>query len=131
MSFKFDSMMIILNKVDAGEVVTVRSLQEELRVSERTVHRYLETLQLSGYPLYFDRQRERYAFPEGYAMKKPGLTFEEALALALAKRMVGVLGEDLEMHLDRIGEKLAAQPMADATENIRAPRGSGERGRSP
>ena len=63
MSFKFDSMMIILNKVDAGEKVTVQSLKEELQVSERTVHRYLETLQLSGYPLFFDRQLERYAFP--------------------------------------------------------------------
>jgi predicted DNA-binding transcriptional regulator YafY len=113
MSFKFDSMMIILNKVDSGEKVTVQSLKEELRVSERTVHRYLETLQLSGYPLFFDRQSERYSFPEGYGLKKPGLTFEEALALALAKRMVGVFGEDLEKHLNRIGEKMAARPMAD------------------
>ena len=68
MSFKFDSMMIILNKVDSGEKVTIQSLKEELQVSERTVHRYLETLQLSGYPLFFDRQLERYAFPEGYGL---------------------------------------------------------------
>ena len=113
MSFKFDSMMIVLNKLDGGEKVTVHSLKEELGVSERTVHRYLETLQLSGYPLFFDRQLERYAFPEGYALKKPGLTFEEALALALAKSMVGVLGKDLEKHLDRIGQKMAARPMAE------------------
>jgi predicted DNA-binding transcriptional regulator YafY len=113
MSFKFDSMMTILNRIDGGETVTVQSLKEELRVSERTVHRYLETLQLSGYPLYFDRQRERYVFPEGYALKKPGLTFEEALALALAKRMVGPLGEDLERHLERIGQKLAGRPAAE------------------
>lgn len=113
MSFKFDSMMIILNKVDAGEKVTVQSLQEELRVSERTVHRYLETLQLSGYPLFFDRRSERYAFPEGYGLKKPGLTLEEALALALAKKMVGVLGGDLEKHLDRIAQKMVARPMAE------------------
>jgi predicted DNA-binding transcriptional regulator YafY len=113
MSFKFDSMMIILNKVDGGETVTVQSLKEELGVSERTVHRYLETLQLSGYPLYFDRQLERYAFPEGYALKKPGLTFEEALALAVAKKMVGPLGEDLQRHLDQIGQKMAARPMAE------------------
>ena len=113
MSFKFDSMMIILNKVDAGEKVTVPSLREELRVSERTVHRYLETLQLSGYPLFFDRRSERYAFPEGYGLKKPGLIFEEALALALAKKMVGVLGGDLGKHLDRIGQKMAARPIAE------------------
>jgi predicted DNA-binding transcriptional regulator YafY len=113
MSFKFDSMMTILNRVDGGEKVTVRSFREELGVSERTVHRYLETLQASGYPLYFDRQRERYVFPEGYALKKPGLTFEESLALALAKKMVGVLGEDLGKHLDRIRQKMAARPMAE------------------
>jgi predicted DNA-binding transcriptional regulator YafY len=113
MSFKFDSMMIILNKVDGGEKVTIQSLKEELQVSERTVHRYLETLQLSGYPLFFDRQSERYAFPEGYGLKKPGLTFEEALALALAKKMVGVLGGGLGKHLDRIGQKMAARPRAE------------------
>jgi predicted DNA-binding transcriptional regulator YafY len=113
MSFKFDSMMIILNKVDGGGTVTVQSLKEELGVSERTVHRYLETLQLSGYPLYFDRQLERYAFPEGYALKKPGLTFEEALALAVAKKMVGPLGGELQRHLDRIGQKMAARPIAE------------------
>ena len=117
MSFKFDSMMIILNKVDGREKVTVQSLKEELGVSERTVHRYLETLQLSGYPLFYDRESERYAFPEGYGLKKPGLTFEEGLALALAKRLVGVLGGDLDKHLDRIGQKMAARP-GDETSKI-------------
>ena len=58
MSFKFDSMMLILNKIDSGENVTIGSLKKDLEVSERTVHRYLETLQLSGYPLYYDRQQE-------------------------------------------------------------------------
>jgi hypothetical protein len=87
MSYKFDSMMIILNKIDSGEKVTVQSLKEDLGVSERTVHRYLETLQLGGYPLYFDRPRERYSFPDGYSMKKPGFTSGEALAFALAKKL--------------------------------------------
>jgi predicted DNA-binding transcriptional regulator YafY len=113
MSFKFDSMMIILNQIDEGAQVTVQSLKQELGVSERTVHRYLETLQLSGVPIFFDRRRERYAFPEGYSLKKPGLDPEESLALALAKKAVGVMGTEFEERLTRIEKKLAGRTPAE------------------
>ncbi len=43
MSYKFDSLMLILNKLDSRDKVTVDSLKEELGVSERTVFRYLTT----------------------------------------------------------------------------------------
>jgi predicted DNA-binding transcriptional regulator YafY len=114
MSFKFDSMMIILNKIDSGEKVTVQSLKEDLGVSERTVHRYLETLQLGGYPLYFDYPRERYSFPEGYSMKRPGFTSGEALAFALAKKLTEGFGPDFRERLDTIGKKMAWRPPADS-----------------
>ena len=114
MSFKFDSMMIILNRVDSGERVTVQSLKEDLGVSERTVHRYLETLQLGGYPLYFDRPQGRYSFPEGYSMKKPGFTSGEALAFALAKKLTQGFGPDLRERLDTIEKKMAGRPPVDA-----------------
>lgn len=113
MSFKFDSMMIILNQIDEGAQVTIQSLKEELGVSERTVHRYLETLQLSGVPIFFDRRRERYAFPEGYTLKKPGLDPEESLAFALAKKAVGVMGAEFEDKLARIEKKLAGRTPAE------------------
>jgi predicted DNA-binding transcriptional regulator YafY len=109
MSFKFDSMMIILNKIDRGEKVTIGSLKKDLEVSERTAHRYLETLQLSGYPLYYDRPRERYLFSEGYTLKQPGLDSEEFLAMALAKKMIRKLGPEFEAGLTLIEKKLTGR----------------------
>ena len=35
MSYKFDSLIIILNKLDSAESVTVNSLRNDLEVSER------------------------------------------------------------------------------------------------
>ena len=122
MSFKFDSMMMILNRIDSGEHVSVQFLKAELGVSERTVHRYLETLQLSGYPLYFDRQKERYLFSEGYTLKKPGFDSEEFLAFSLAKKVVGGFGPDFEERLTRIENKMAGRPAAD-TPRIMVPEG--------
>ncbi len=106
MSFKFDSMMIILNQIDSGAKVTVSSLKEELGVSERTIHRYLDTLQASGYPLYYDRQQERYLFPEGYSLKKPGFDAEEFLAFALARKVLKGFGTEFEERLARIEDKI-------------------------
>ncbi|MBI5583225.1 MAG: transcriptional regulator [Deltaproteobacteria bacterium] len=122
MSFKFDAMMLILNKIDSGEKVTIESLKNDLEVSERTVHRYLETLQLSGYPLYFDRPKERYLFPEGYTLKQPGLDAEEFLALALAKKVIRRLGPEFEAGLTRIEKKLAGRG-AKAAPRILVPEG--------
>ena len=35
MSYKFDSLMIILNKIDSGELVTVQSLSDEFGVGQK------------------------------------------------------------------------------------------------
>lgn len=58
MSFKFDSMIIVLNKIDRGEKVTVHSLMNDLEVSERTAYRYIKTLQVAGFPIYYDRKKK-------------------------------------------------------------------------
>jgi len=112
MSFKFDSLMIILNKIDSGELVTVQSLSDEFGVGKRSIFRYINTLQVAGYPIYYDRQKERYSFSEGYTMKKPGLSVEESLALALSKKVMSGYGSGIEKGLQGIEEKLAGQKTA-------------------
>jgi predicted DNA-binding transcriptional regulator YafY len=57
MSYKFDSLISILKKLDKKEKVTVHSLMNDLEVSERTVHRYLQTLQVAGFPISYDRKK--------------------------------------------------------------------------
>lgn len=107
MSDKFDSLIIILNRIDSKEKVTVDSLREELERSKRTVHRYINTLITAGFPIEYDRANRTYEFMEGYALKKPHLSLEEALAFSLAKKLLGNLGPGMKKSLDRIEEKLS------------------------
>jgi len=112
MSYKFDSLIIILNKLDAGDRLTVQSLMDDLEVSERTVHRYLKTLQVAGFPVNYDRAKGIYVFDEGYTLKKPNLTLEESLAFAVAKRVLGNYGSGVEKGLNSIEDKLSKKKMA-------------------
>ncbi len=109
MSYKFDSLMIILNKLDSKEKVTVQTLAEDLEISERTIHRYLNTLQVAGFPIHYDRKKESYVFVEGYSLRKPHLSVEETLSFALAKSMMKSFGAGMELGLNRIEEKLSSK----------------------
>ncbi|MBI5846870.1 MAG: transcriptional regulator [Nitrospirae bacterium] len=107
MSYKFDSLITILNKLDKGEHATVQSLMDDLEMSERTVHRYIKTLQIAGFPIGFNRARQTYAFDEGYSLRKLNLTIEETLSFSLAKSMLGSFGSGMSKGLAGIEEKLS------------------------
>jgi predicted DNA-binding transcriptional regulator YafY len=107
MSYKFDSLMMILNKLDGREKVTVDSLRGDLGISERTVFRYLNTIQVAGFPVVFDKEQEGYTFMEGYSLKRPGLSMEEALALGISRKMMAGMGSGWEDSMKRIEEKLS------------------------
>ncbi|MFZ2801725.1 MAG: HTH domain-containing protein [Syntrophorhabdus sp.] len=86
MSDKFNALWIILNKLDQKEKVTARSLMEDLEVSERSVYRYITTLQVAGFPVDYDRGMNSYVFSGGgYTLKNPAVSVEETLAPALSK----------------------------------------------
>ncbi|MEW6184793.1 MAG: YafY family protein [Thermodesulfobacteriota bacterium] len=106
MSYKFDSLMMILNKLDRREKATAGSLAEDLGVSERTVFRYLNTLQTAGFPVFFDTEKGGYGFMEGYSMKKPDLSPEEALALGISRKMMAGMGSGWEASMKKIEDKL-------------------------
>lgn len=80
MSYKFDSLMIILNKLDAGQKVTCQSLMDDLEISARSVYRYITTLQIVKFPIDYDRKKGTYTFSEGFSLKKPNISIEEALS---------------------------------------------------
>jgi predicted DNA-binding transcriptional regulator YafY len=109
MSYKFDSLMMILNKLDSGAKVTVDSLEEDLGVSQRTVFRYLTTIQAAGFPILFDREKGGYGFMEGYTLKRPNLSPEETLALSISKKMVRGMGSGWEDSMTRIEQKLSVK----------------------
>lgn len=109
MSYKFDSLMTILNKLDSQEKVTVASLKQDLGVSERTVFRYLNTILAAGFPIVFKEEQGGYGFMVGYSLKKPNLSPEETLALGISKKMIKGMGSGWEDSMDRIEQKLSVK----------------------
>ncbi len=107
MSYKFEALITILNKLDRKERVTAAALAEELSVSERTVYRYLNTLQAAEFPVIFDRTQGSYAFMEGYGLKKPGLSPEEKLALGISRMILAGWGKGWGESLKNIEAKLS------------------------
>ncbi|HIJ81292.1 MAG TPA: WYL domain-containing protein [Desulfuromonadales bacterium] len=107
MSLKFDYLMTILNKLDAGERITNNSIRKDLNVSERSAFRYIGSLNMAGFPVWYDRSKGSYAFVEGYKLKKPILPAEESLALALAKKVLAPLGSSLNAKLESLGTRLS------------------------
>jgi predicted DNA-binding transcriptional regulator YafY len=84
MSNKFDSLMRILNILDRRE-----------------------TLKDAGFPIIYDKEKDTYAFDQGYSLSKPGLTMEETLAFSLAKKLLGSFGPGMENTLSEIQNKLS------------------------
>lgn len=107
MSYKFDALITILNKLDCGEAVTISSLMDDLEMSKRTIYRYIQTLQVAGFPIGYDKDRGLYAFDPGYSLKKLNLNIDEVLAFALAKKLLASFGTGMEKSLNAIEEKIS------------------------
>ncbi len=97
--------------------LAVGSLMEELDISERTTHRYLETLQGAGFPIEYDRTRQSYVFTDGYTLRRLNLTVEEMLAFSLAKKLLGRFGPGMDQTLQKLDEKLVMKK-ADTSKHI-------------
>lgn len=85
---KIDVLMTILKRLDSGEKLTVGRMAQELSVTERSIYRYLDTLQAAGYPIYFDRKLKSYRFVESYKLQKQDLSNEILTALDLKQQML-------------------------------------------
>lgn len=85
---KIDVLMTILQRLDAGEKLSANDLSRELSVTERTIYRYLDTLQTAGYPIYFDRSLKSYRFVETYKLRDTGTPGKLASALDLKRQML-------------------------------------------
>jgi predicted DNA-binding transcriptional regulator YafY len=109
MSYKFDSLMLILKKLDSREKVTVDLLREDLGVTERTIFRYINTLQVAGFPVAFDKEQGGYRFMDGYGLKRPDLDLDETLALGISRKMMAGMGRGWEDSMKRIEEKLSVK----------------------
>ncbi len=117
MSYKFDTLITILNKLDRREHVTARSLMDEFEISDRSVYRYMDTLLTAGFPINYDRKKGSYTFDEGFTLTRPSLSTGEILGLALAKKLLTKFGPGFENSFNKLEERLAAK-RTDVTGHI-------------
>jgi predicted DNA-binding transcriptional regulator YafY len=73
---------------------SVPSLKEHFHVSERSVYRYLEIVNMID-GIEFDQERKGYAFTNGDRIKKLTLSDNKLLVLLAASEAVSHLGESL------------------------------------
>ena len=71
LSNKLDALVKIVNLLDMRKPLTPATMAKTLGVGERTIYRYLRSLQVAGYPIYFDKQQRSYHFAEGFQLKRP------------------------------------------------------------
>lgn len=102
-----------------------RDLGGEQEVSERTIYRDMQTLELAGVPVEFDQEDKCYRIRQDFRFPVPNLTDEEALAQGTAAAITAGPGLDINQGARPVSRKLAAsakedtaQVMADAEELV-------------
>lgn len=93
-----DRLLTILTMLQSHGRLTSRELAIRLEVSERTIHRDMESLAVAGIPLYAQRgAKGGWALSEGYRNRLTGLTSDEISSLLLLQssavvKDLGLLG---------------------------------------
>src|SRR5579883_2789924 len=102
-----------------------RDLAGEQEVSERTIYRDMQTLELAGVPVEFDQEDKCYRIRQDFRFPVPNLTDEEALAQGTAAAITTGPGLDINEGASPVSRKLAAsakediaQVLADAEELV-------------
>jgi predicted DNA-binding transcriptional regulator YafY len=112
MSEKLHRIWEILNRLNKRETLTPRILAEELGVSERTIFRDFEVINLH-FPVLFDKATQTYRFMEGYSLQKLKISKDELMTLLLSREIVSKLGAPLTDRLDSIINKITTQTKSE------------------
>ena len=111
---KIFRLLYALNKLDRGGKVSTRELSKEFNVSQRTVQRDLELLNMAGFPLAALDDKGQHAFADGFSLKKLMLSKEEASLLSFMLEVSKSLGRDFEESFGKLLKKVLtpeAEPM--------------------
>ena len=102
-----ERLITILSELDKGKSVATALLAEELGVTQRTIQRDVSLLSRCGYPLY-ETMRGRYAFVEGFSLRKVALSEEQASLLSFLCDIASSLGVKFEESFQELFRKLMA-----------------------
>jgi len=104
---RVERLLGILNHIEKGQA-THQRLAEIFGVCERTIYRDMRIL-MSCYPVYYDQERGRYRFTEGYSLKAINLSFGEIRALHYAWSIISMQGGELAEAYERVIRKLKVE----------------------
>ena len=94
----------------------VKGLAAELEVSEKTVHRYLDVLEIAGVPWYYDRHEKCYRVRSGFKFSVSNLSPDELLGQAAATVITKAAGLDAGADARPTTRKIAAVSSEQAAE---------------
>lgn len=112
-SLKLHALLNILRELNSGSNLTPAQLAKSLEVTERTIYRYITSLQSAGYPIYFDRKINSYCLSDGFTLSKHCQSNELLQALDIKRRMIGTLSIGL-LAYDMTGQCKVANDAAAA-----------------
>lgn len=109
---KYFRVLNILNRLNEGPV-RVSDLSAEFEVSERSIQRDLERINLTGFHLDTP-QKGVYTFSGGVSLKNYNLTSEQLSVLVLMREMAGGMGGAIKEAFDKVFERATAASAADS-----------------
>ena len=109
---KYFRVLNILNRLNEGPV-RISDLSAEFGVSERSIQRDIERINLTGFHLDTP-QKGLYAFANGVSLKNFNLTSEQLSVLVLMREMAGGQGGAIKDAFDKIFDRATASGSADS-----------------
>lgn len=106
-SEKVIRLLEIYTMIAQKQYPSVPFLKDHFRVSERSVYRYLEIINMID-GIEFDQERKGYAFTSGDRIKKLSLSDNELLVLFAASEAVSHLGESLGHGFQELMNRITA-----------------------
>lgn len=109
---KYFRVLNILNRLNEGPV-RVTALAEEFGVTERSIQRDLERINLTGFHLDTP-QKGVYTFSGGVSLKNFNLTSEQLSVLVLMREMAGGMGGAIKEAFDKVFSRATAATGEDS-----------------
>lgn len=104
---KSERLIKIIIKLQQGEIVTTRRLADDLEVSERTIHRDMESLSLIGIPVYSERGKNGgWRLVDRWKQSLSYLTEKEIISLFLPTPEKIITELNLDISVEDLKKKL-------------------------
>jgi predicted DNA-binding transcriptional regulator YafY len=118
MSEKIIRLLEIYTLIARKEYPSVKSLKERFPVSERTLYRYLELINIVD-AIEYDHENEGYKFTQGDRIKKLILSQDELITLFSAGQAVSALGTSFQKNFQNLINRMFLAPGKTLQEETR------------